>query len=197
MASGSAGGARLHDLARKSLSGEATPAGPTTPESTTNVTDRLMIYDGTMTLVVQDTAATLAKLKAMAAALKGYMQGMTSSSIVLRIPAAQFNQAIQAVENLGEVIDQSITGSDVTEEMRDLDIRLKNEEQIRERLVKLLDKGAKVEDILKVEKEHTYLLAVIANKKYVYTFECWGPSESVTRDREALDKTLKSLRLKP
>jgi len=42
---------------------------------------------------------------------------------------------------------------DVTEEMLDLDIRLKNMQEMRDRLVALLDRAANVEELLAVEQE--------------------------------------------
>jgi hypothetical protein len=133
--------------------GNGTTVASFKPEFSTNNADRVMIYDGTISIVVHDVAATIDKLKELAAGIKGYIQEMTERSIVLRIPATQFNGALRKIEELGEVTSEQIKGQDVTEEMMDLDIRMKNMEVMRERLSKLLDKGDKVEDLLKVEKE--------------------------------------------
>ena len=139
------------------LAGERFESGKlvaaTGPEESTNATDRLMTYDATLRVVVQDVSGSLAALQKMAASLKGYMQSMSESSIILRIPGVQLNEAIRQVEKVGEVASREIKGTDVTEEMRDLDIRLRNMQEMRDRLVKLMDKGDKVEDLLKVEKE--------------------------------------------
>jgi hypothetical protein len=78
---------------------------------------------------------------------------MSSNSITIKVPSEKFQEAIAEVEKLGEVTRKDIKGSDVTEEMRDLNIRLKNAEEVRDRLTNLLDKAEKVEDILKIEKE--------------------------------------------
>lgn len=129
------------------------PAETAGVEQTTNATDRLMTYDATLSLVVRDVATALEALRAQAATLKGYMQSMTQDSIVLRIPAARLQEAIHQAEALGDVTAREIVGTDVTEEMLDLDIRLRNLQEMRDHLVKLLDKGDKVEDLLKVEKE--------------------------------------------
>lgn len=115
--------------------------------------DRLIVYNATLRVVVQDVAGSLEALKAMASRWKGYMQGMTQDSIVLRIPSDRFQEAIGAVEKLGEVTAREVQGQDVTEEMLDLDIRLRNAQDLRDRLLKLLEKGEKVEDLLKVETE--------------------------------------------
>ncbi len=71
----------------------------------------------------------------------------------LRIPGPRLSDAIRQIEQMGEISFRQITGTDVTEEMLDLDIRLKNMEETRDRLVKLLDRAGNVEDLLAVEKE--------------------------------------------
>jgi hypothetical protein len=122
-------------------------------EQTTNATDRIIMYDATLHVVVPDAGSTLSAIRTMASKLGGYMQSLSGNAIILRIPAPVLNEAIRQVEQMGEVSLRQITGMDVTEEMLDLDIRLKNMEETRDRLVKLLDRAAKVEELLAVEKE--------------------------------------------
>jgi len=122
-------------------------------EQTTNATDRLIMYDATLHIVVPDAGSALTAIKTMADNLGGYMQSLTGNAIVLRIPGPRLNEAMRQVEKLGEVSYREIKGTDVTEEMLDLDIRLKNMQETRDRLVKLLDRAVKVEELLAVEKE--------------------------------------------
>ena len=122
-------------------------------EQTTNASERLMTYDATLRVVVQNIARAMESLKAMTGNLKGYVQGMADNSITLRVPASRLNDAIEQVGKLGEITSRNIQGDDVTEEMTDLDIRLRTTEETRNRLVELLKKSDKVEDLLKVEKE--------------------------------------------
>ncbi|MEI6149771.1 MAG: DUF4349 domain-containing protein [bacterium] len=122
-------------------------------EQTTNASERLMTYDATLRVVVQNIAAAMESLKVMTSNLQGYMQSMAENSITVRIPAARLNAAFEQVGKLGEITSRTITGDDVTEEMMDLDIRLRTTEDTRNRLVELLKKSDKVEDLLKVEKE--------------------------------------------
>src|SRR6185503_21258264 len=108
-----------------SFSQSTAPVASTKPASveySTNTTSRLITYDATLRLVVQDLPGTLTALQEMAAALQGYMQTMTGESIILRIPAARLQDALEQVEALGSVTSREIKGSDVTEEMLDLEI---------------------------------------------------------------------------
>jgi hypothetical protein len=114
---------------------------------------RLVVYNGVIDVVVHRISDSLARIKTTVEDMGGYMQEMTANSITLKIPADKFAAAIEEVGKLGEVTQKDIKGTDVTDQMRDLDIRLKNALQMRERLVKLLERADKVEDALKIEKE--------------------------------------------
>jgi len=126
---------------------------PASPGIDPAQTGRVMIYRGVMSLVVGDIQATLQAIQAEAEKAGGYMQAMDAASITVKVPAGELQDVIAAVEKLGEVTQKEITGSDVTEEMRDLRIRLANAEEVRKRLVALLERADKVEDALKVERE--------------------------------------------
>ena len=123
------------------------------PQIDPDRTERLVVYNAVMNVVVERISDSLSKIKDVAVEMGGYMQEMSGSSITLKIPASRFNEAIAEVEKLGEVTRKEVKGTDVTEEMRDLDIRLRNAEEVRQKLLKLLDRAEEVDDALKVEKE--------------------------------------------
>ena len=125
----------------------------TSPDVDPARAERLVIYNGSIHLVVERVDDALAQIKQAVEALGGWMQDLNSRSITVKVPAGKFHQAIDAVEKLGEVARKEVKGSDVTDQVRDLRIRLQNAEALRQRLLKLVDKSAKVEDTLKIEKE--------------------------------------------
>lgn len=153
-----------HTLSRK-LSGEpAQPKpvqSPQSPEIDPARIGRLVVYNAVINVVVDRISDSLNQIKAVVAGIGGYMQQMDSQSITFKIPADKFHDAIAEVEKLGEVTRKEIKGTDVTDEMRDLNIRLQNAEEVRQRLVKLLDRADKVEDVLKIEKELARLTETI------------------------------------
>jgi len=114
---------------------------------------RVVIYSASLCLVVPDVRLAMESIRATASSLGGYLQSMSAREISVKVPADRFEEAIDAIEKLGEVTSREIRGSDVTEQMRDLRTRLSNAEQMRERLLALLEKSQKVEDALAVEKE--------------------------------------------
>ena len=142
---------------------------PTTPpapsDSTTVLADavspaevrpalqRQIIYSASFNLTVPDIAHTQQAIRTTAESLGGYLQELSGDSITVRVPAAKFNDTVTAVEKMGEVTLRQIKAQDITEEMRDLAIRLDNSEKIRDRLTALIEKSQKMEDTLKIEAE--------------------------------------------
>ena len=116
-------------------------------------TRRIVIYSGSIRLVVADVASTIESIRQMALGMGGYLQDMEGTSITIRVPAAKFDEAVAAVQRKGEVSDKQIKAADVTEELRDLDIRLTNAEQTRQQLLAILAKSDKMDDTLKIEAE--------------------------------------------
>jgi hypothetical protein len=138
------------DLAHAKAQDQVAPARP---EADPARTDRLVVYNAVMNVVVDRISDSLRQIQSAVARMGGYMQKMSSNSITLKVPADRFEEAIGEVEKVGEVTRKDIEGTDVTDQMRDLGIRLQNAEQVRQRLAALLDRAEKVEDALKIERE--------------------------------------------
>ena len=117
------------------------------------VEPRKVIYTGSFTLLVADLKAAADNTRRMAEQMGGYMQHMTSSSIVIRVPAARFDEAVAALGDIGTVTDREVKAQDVTEECEDLAIRLKSAKALLERLLALLAKADNVKDAIEVERE--------------------------------------------
>ena len=133
----------------------AGPPGPPTeaPKADPERTARLVTYNADVHLVVRKIAETLKAVEGIASSSGGYMQRMSARSITIKVPAARFGEALGEVEALGELARKEVRGTDVTEKMRDLKIRLANSEEVRKRLVQLLAKCAAVKEALAIEKE--------------------------------------------
>jgi hypothetical protein len=115
--------------------------------------DRVVIYTGHIQLVVSDIARTLDAIQAYATSNGGYLQETDGKSITIRIPAKRFNDTFNWVARQGEVVQRQVKSQDVTEELRDLKLRLENAEHTRTRLLDILSKSTKTEDTLKIEAE--------------------------------------------
>lgn len=76
-----------------------------------------------------------------------------SANVTLRVPAASLKKLQDDISEIGTVLSQSITASDVTEEHIDLSARLKNLKAEEVRLRSFLEQTNKVSELLQVERE--------------------------------------------
>jgi Domain of unknown function (DUF4349)/Putative zinc-finger len=75
-------------------------------------------------------------------------------SASLRVPAPRLETALASLKKIGRVTGEAEAGDDVTEQVRDLDVRLANAKATEKRLVDVLEhRTGKVSDILEAERE--------------------------------------------
>jgi hypothetical protein len=141
------------DGAAPTLAAAVAASGEKSEQLAPALKERLIIYNATLELAVDRIGYSIEQAKTLAAQAGGYVQELTTSSATLRVPATKFHETLGALLKLGRVVRKQVKGTDVTEEARDLHIRLDNAEKIRQRLVALLEKSQKVEETLKVEQE--------------------------------------------
>ena len=128
--------------AREGESSERTPPG-----------QRLLIYRGTFTVMVPAVTESIDRWLSRVEAVGGYLQNRQGTSLVCRVPAAQFKSLVAEIPNFGRITFQSMTTEDVTREFYDVQIRLDTARKALARLQELLAKAEAVEDVLKIEKE--------------------------------------------
>jgi len=120
-------------------------------DADTAVTTRaapLMIYEAGLSLAVNDIRSKIDEVAETSIEIGGYIVRQDDASIVVRVPAGRFRDALQLFEAMGDVLDRRISAQDVSEAVRDLRIRLQNAEQMRDRLIALLAEATTVQDSL-------------------------------------------------
>lgn len=125
------------------------------------VQDRMIIYNGYISLETDDIDGTLNRIRSLAEGYNGYVAGTSRSmignqalaDITIRIPQNRFRSTIDDILTYGKVLDERSTSEDVTEQYIDLKARLKNLKILEESLADLLNRTATIEEILKVEQE--------------------------------------------
>jgi len=124
--------------------------------------ERLIIRNGEMTVVVDDTEASAREIAQLAKALNGWTvdsslyesNGYKRGSVTIRVPADQFDAAVAEIKAMAlEVQSESTSSRDVTEEYVDLESRLTNLEATADRVRGFLDEARNVEDALDVNRE--------------------------------------------
>jgi len=133
-----------------------------TGESSGTEIDRKIVKNGYMTLEVNDIAAAITGVAAMAEDLNGYVvssnksgdKDATYGQITIRVPSGSFDIAFDRLRHLAvNVPNESTTSQDVTEQYTDLQAQLRNYEATEAQYLELLKKADKVEDMLAVQRE--------------------------------------------
>ena len=122
-------------------------------------TERMIIRNADMSLVVEDVTETRDEIETLAANLGGWvvesniygeeeeMRGWVS----IRVPSSKFEQALSELRALAvRVSSESTSTQDITEEYVDLESRLRNAEATESQYLSLLDTAEEVEDILTI-----------------------------------------------
>lgn len=132
------------------------PAQPAQPAATTPATPAAMlIYTADIDLQTAREAVTptLDRVIEAATAMGGYLLRRTDTSVQVRVPSARFRESLRTVEEFGEVLHRSVAAQDVSEEYRDLEVRLQNLRAVRRRLEEFLARAGSMTDALQVERE--------------------------------------------
>ena len=126
---------------------------------------RKMIYSAGLQVQVSSIPDAVKKFLDRVVQLEGYLALRNNNTLTCRVPVKNFQTLIQEVKHYGTVLRESMRAQDVTKKHIDLSIRLENAEKARQRLLKLIDKATKVEDILKIEEQLTRLTETIERIK--------------------------------
>ena len=146
-------------------------------------TDRLVTFNASLTLVVEDPAASMQQAAAIAAEVGGFVvssniyelppdipqprtpfedrraqptfaAGARQANITMRVPAERRLQATERLHQLAlEVRSESLSGQDITQEFSDLSARLRNLEAAETRLMAIMEGASTTADVLAVYRE--------------------------------------------
>lgn len=130
--------------------------------------ERIILRNANLSLIVEDTAATISRIAALANDSGGWVvtsntRANTSSggtyttgNITVRVPAAGLDDALATIrEGALEVTNEQVIGRDVTEEYVDLSSRLRNLKATEDQLAEIMESAYTVEDVLAVQNELT------------------------------------------
>ena len=137
-------------------------------QSVAEAVDRKIIRDANLNLEVAAPADAQRKIAAIAEAAGGFVvtseakrhenadtsrQGV-EVTLVMRVPALQFGFALDQIRSIGtRVVQEKITGQDVTEEFIDLEARIKTQKALEQQFLEIMKRANKVEDALEVQRQ--------------------------------------------
>jgi hypothetical protein len=120
------------------------------------------ISTATMTVAVADVGAVKPRVAAIAQEVGGSLfgeettfGGRARSTITIKVPPAQFNQALDRLAGLGDVASQQVRTDDVTQQVIDLDARIAAASASLDRVRGLLGDARNINDVIFLESEVT------------------------------------------
>lgn len=152
-------------------------AEPEAAEEGGSPSERLVIKNGTLSLLVQDVRQSVSKMQGLATSLSGFVvdsqttivdekKGTLRATVTIRVPEEKFDEALQTLKNEAvKVTSEKTSGQDVTEEYTDLQSRLKNLEATEAQLLKIMERAGEIKDVLSVQQELTRVREQIETTK--------------------------------
>lgn len=136
---------------------------PQAPALTIPTSERKLIQNGALSLVVDRVEDAVTKLADIADKLGGrvdsaglYNSGDTAkkhATVVMRIPAVNFSDGMKQVKGIArKVTSENISTEDITEKFIDMQARLKNLKAEEAQYLDIMQKAVKIDDILKVSQ---------------------------------------------
>jgi hypothetical protein len=142
---------------------DASPSAAVSQVPAAQVAPSMLIRTGSASIEVAKLDPAIIKVRELATKLGGYVANSSitggrdqvrSATLELKIPAAQYDQAVGGLGNVGKVEAVNTNVEDVGEEYVDISARVTNAKRLEERLVNLLaTRTGKLEDVLAVERE--------------------------------------------
>lgn len=142
---------------------QAPGTAPATQPGGATAAPAMLIRTGTASVEVRDVPDAIVAVRQLAGALGGYVANTSvqsgrdqvrSATLELKIPAQQFDRAVNGLEPLGRVEFVNVDAQDVGEEFVDVTARVANARRLEQRLIALLEtRTGRLEDVLAVERE--------------------------------------------
>lgn len=122
-----------------------------------------IIRTARLSVRVEDVGDAVAEARGVAEALGGYVSkeeshsfdhdGMDETELVLRVPSEKYDEAMEDLKGTGDVYHQSAEAEDVTDEVVDVDSRVKSQRAGVQRLRELMDEAENLTDVVALESE--------------------------------------------
>jgi hypothetical protein len=149
----------------QTMAGVTNSNATTSASSTASAGSQKIITTGTLSLVVEKSVLghVVAKLQVIATSLGGYVStsnvALAGSSrggtVVLGVPAGEFQKAVSEAESLGTLKHLSTTATDVTGQVADLGAQVSALEAARTQLEALFARAGTIQALLSVQNEIT------------------------------------------
>lgn len=129
-----------------------TDAGTKDAQKSKKEVGRQIIYTGEMLLGVYNLAEAMKQAEALPTTLGGYVHARREGYLLLKVPAARLQEAMDKLAQLGRVEARNLQADDVTAEFVDLESRIRVLQETQKQLLDLLKQAKTVEEALRVRQ---------------------------------------------
>ncbi|MFB7246605.1 DUF4349 domain-containing protein [Streptomyces populi] len=126
------------------------------------VTANSIIRTASLTVVVKDVPGALDDARAAAENAGGYVGDETTTRdghdhertrVVLRVPSERYDQVLTGLEGAGKVVERTAKAQDVTDQVVDVESRVRSQRASVARVRELMDKATRLSDVVALEGE--------------------------------------------
>jgi hypothetical protein len=121
----------------------------------------LLVYEATIVVAVYQVEEAIDRVLSVARREGGQVVVRGDDQVAFRVPRERFDDALAAVDRIGDVLHRDVRAEDVGDRYRDLEVRLRNARAMRDRLERLLEHADGVDASLKIEQELSRVTAEI------------------------------------
>ncbi|MCU6709479.1 DUF4349 domain-containing protein [Paenibacillus sp. J5C_2022] len=133
-----------------------------------------IIYTANLVMQVKELAAAAVELRNHIHMSDGYIlefkdtrhDGEIAASYTIKVPAEGFMSFLDRIAEIDNLsVEKSVSGKDVSEEYVDLESRLKSQLLVEERLLSMMEKATKADDLLKFSNQLAAVQEIIEGIK--------------------------------
>ena len=161
------------EASAKMFADEAGSDAYTSSGSGVDAAERIVIKNADLSIVVEDPVVSMEAIGKMAEEMGGFMVSsntyktttrsgleVPNASITVRVPADKLDEALVRIKALVEdqeldILNESVSGQDVTSEVTDLESRLRNLQAAETQLLDIMDNADTTEDVINIFRELT------------------------------------------
>lgn len=164
--------------AKGSAPGGQKDASGAAAKRTPKLTGSDIIRTASLTVQVRDVPKALDEARTTTENAGGYVgdetttrdpQGHEHTRVVLRVPAAKYDEVLAGLQGTGRLVERTSKAEDVTDQVVDVDSRVRSQRASVARIRELMDRATKLSDVVELEGElgsrQSDLEALLAQQK--------------------------------
>lgn len=156
------------------IGGERGMAIPSQVAPNPEITDRKVITNSYLSLVVKNVSESVKNIKQQVQEASGYVvnssinkdESVETANIVVRVPNSKLEPFLDTLRNSSiKVTDENLSGSDITDQYIDIESRIKSAEEVLARLQEIQKNAALVKDIISIQDQIFQQMGLIERYK--------------------------------